>query len=668
MIRLFSSLRVFRLRRNSLAALGAALLFIVPNAVAANLPEWMQELTHVSLPSYPAETKGVVLLDEEVTTIRDNGDVYTVHRWAAKILRKEGRELSQQQVRFSNDTKLTWLKAWSVDAKSTVYELKEKDAIETAMFSDEAFSDIKHKVMFLPAAEPGAIIGYEYQQKERPYLYGDARGWWSSDHPDYPVRRARLSVSLPAGWEIDHHWANYKDMQPTVAGNTYTWEVIDIAAVERQPEMPVLRSLEPRLFISYRPASGAAKAKAHTSWAELSTWAYGLTNPRRQSTPRTQDRAKALTAGATTPLEKIRAIAAFAQRDVRYVAIEIGIGGYQPHFASDVLAHGYGDCKDKATVMSAMLHDVGIESDLVLADVYRGVVVPDIPANVFNHAVLAIHLPADVKTDNLPAVIVHPKLGKLLIFDPTDDLTPVGYLPYYLQDNYGLLVRETGGDIIHMPLHDPNLNKLTRTAKMSLDANGTLSGTVEEVRTGSEAHIARARMLSAKGTDRAKILESFLGHFLGSFQLTKASIGNLEVYDQPLVIDYEFVAQNYAKVAGNLLLVPPRVLGSKTTDLLEDGKKRNFPVTFEAAEAHFDDFQITLPAGYEVDELPEPAKIDTSFAQYKSNTAFENGTLRYRREYERKSVLVPLENVSELQKLYREIGSDERGTAVLKRK
>ena len=59
---------------------------------------------------------------------------------------------------------------------------------------------------------------------------------------------------------------------------------------------------------------------------------------------------------------RLRAPAAFAQRDIRYVAIEIGIGAYQPHAARDVLLNRYGDCKDKVTLLAAMLQEVGIES------------------------------------------------------------------------------------------------------------------------------------------------------------------------------------------------------------------------------------------------------------------------------------------------------------------
>ena len=69
-----------------------------------------------------------------------------------------------------------------------------------------------------------------------------------------------------------------------------------------------------------------------------------------------------MTASETTTLEKMQTLAAFVQRDVRYVGIELGIGGYQPHPAAEVFAHRYGDCKDKATLLRSMLREIGVDS------------------------------------------------------------------------------------------------------------------------------------------------------------------------------------------------------------------------------------------------------------------------------------------------------------------
>src|SRR5260370_7940342 len=110
------------------------------------------------------------------------------------------------------------------------------------------------------------------------------------------------------------------------------------------------------------------------------------------------------------------------QRDVRYVAMELGIGGYQPHPAVDVCTHHYGDCKDKATLMSAMLKEIGIESYYVVINSQRGAVTPEMPAHMggFNHAILAIQLPVVVDDDSFAARMPHPKLAHLLFSDTTE--------------------------------------------------------------------------------------------------------------------------------------------------------------------------------------------------------------------------------------------------------
>ena len=92
----------------------------------------------------------------------------------------------------------------------------------------------------------------------------------------------------------------------------------------------------------------------------------------------------------------MQAIADFVQHNIRYVAIELGIGGYQPHRAAEIFGHHYGDCKDKATAMSAMLHEIGVDSYYVVINSERGSVTPDMPANSgFNHVILAVKLPPE---------------------------------------------------------------------------------------------------------------------------------------------------------------------------------------------------------------------------------------------------------------------------------
>src|SRR5205823_9470712 len=166
---------------------------------------------------------------------------------------------------------------------------------------------------------------------------------------------------------------------------------------------------------------------------------------------------------------KIKSVAKFVQEDIRYVAIELGIGGWQPHPASDVFTHRYGDCKDKATLMSSMLSAIGVESYYVVINTERGSITGDTPAhNGFDHAILAIKLPEGVNDSSLLATYQHPKLGKLLLFDPTNELTPFGQIGGYLQDNYGLLVAPDGGELVELPKQSSSMISIQRIAKLKM--------------------------------------------------------------------------------------------------------------------------------------------------------------------------------------------------------
>lgn len=91
-------------------------------------------------------------------------------------------------------------------------------------------------------------------------------------------------------------------------------------------------------------------------------WYWNLQTGRFDASAEIKAKVTELTASAATPLDKMKALAKFVQQDIRYVAIELGIGGWQPHPAADVFAHRYGDCKDKATLMRSMLHEIDVDS------------------------------------------------------------------------------------------------------------------------------------------------------------------------------------------------------------------------------------------------------------------------------------------------------------------
>jgi len=264
--------------------------------------------------------------------------------------------------------------------------------------------------------------------------------------------------------------------------------------------------------------------------------------------------------------------------------------------------------------------------------------------------------------------MTHPKLGKILFFDPTDELTPFGQLNGALQANYGLLVTPDGGDLVELPKLPSAMNGIQRTAKLSLSATGTVSGEVKETRVGERAWSQRWALRTVmRDADRIKPIETLLSpHSLATFQITKASVGNMQLTDQPFVYNYSVVAQNYASRRETCCWFARGSLATNRVTCWKPKSREKYPVEFDGPSQDTDTFEITLPAGYEVDDLPPPVNAEYSFASYHSKTEVNGNTLRYTRTFEVKELSVPLSKVEDLKKLYRIIAGDERNTAVLK--
>ncbi len=640
----------------------------VPRSAAGDAPGWMHALVNVPLPAHDEKTDVVLLYSERIVAVQSADKIKITVREAYKILRPGGREYGTLAVSYNSHSKITGMRGWCIPAQGKDYEVKDKEAMEISLpkiDGSELVSDVKDKLLRIPAADPGNIVGYEYEEEEQPFVLQDVWHFQESN----PVREAHYTLQLPSGWEYKVTWMNYPEAKPAQSGNQSQWVVSEVQGIKHENNMPPWQGVAGQMIVSFFPSGGSAQNQGFQNWKQMGIWYQGLTSGRRDASPELKQKVASLTTSASTPLAKMKTLGDFAQRDIRYVAIELGIGGWQPHPAAEVFNHHYGDCKDKATLMGAMLHEIGIDSYYVVINSERGSVTPETPAHMggFDHAIIAIKLPEGATDNSLVATMTHPKLGKILFFDPTDELTPFGQLNGALQANYGLLVTPDGGELVELPKLPPAMNGIQRTAKLSLSATGTVSGEVQETRVGDRAWSQRwALRTVTKDADRIKPIETLLSHSLATFQITKASVGNLQLTDQPFLYNYSVVAQNYAKPAGNLLLVRPRFIGNKSSDLLETKEPRKYPVEFDGPSRDVDTFEITLPAGYEVDDLPPPVNADYSFASYHSKTEVNGNTLKYTRTFEVKELSVPLSKVEDLKKLYRIIAGDERNTAVLK--
>ena len=626
-------------------------------------PEWVHEAVAQTLPSYPAETKAVVLLDDTTLTVNPDGKAVEHVRYVVKILRPQGRDEGIIHVLFDNDTKILSMTAWCISPNGQEDVIKEKEMTDIGLpNSGPLYEDYKIRAAQPQSDDPGSIIAYEYEQRTPTYLTEE--DWFFQD--ELPHVTERFTLELPAGYTFGTSWVHHAPVQAAdLEHQRWRWEMKDVPAIdlERVPMPPSWKSLAGRMILHY--AGPGVAASNDGSWKSIGEWYTRLANDRIAATPEITAKAQELTAGKTDFFDKAESIAKFVQQDVRYFVVERGIGGHQPHFAAEIFRNRYGDCKDKATLLGAMLSAVGIRSVLMDVDTSRGFIDPAAPSVFGDHMIAAIEVPQGYQSPKMHS-IVHASNGRTyLIVDPTWDKTPFGQIEHELQGGYGVILDGARTLAVQLPLMEPSLNTISRTAAFHLDADGVLRGTVTEKRFGDVADHRRELYSGHDAKEQQQFLDRVLKQDFTVFSASDVKAENAAALDKDFTLSFNLAAERYAKQMGPLLMLRPRVLG--TVNLYLDHKPRHLPIDLEQTMQVIDDYTIELPAGYVVDEMPEPLKLDLDFASYRSELEVKGNILHYKRSFTLKDVELPAERYADLQKLAGVIAADEENQAVLRR-
>jgi transglutaminase-like putative cysteine protease len=630
----------------------------------APVPDWVKTAVQQKLPEFPGNPKAVVLLDETTYTVGADGRATTHVRYVVKILRPQGREFGYPVVWYDKDSKVMSMHVWSIDPAGHEYSLKDSEIgdVATSAEGGELYSDERARVADPPGRDPGGVVAYEYEKRERPYLA--ETNWWFQD--DLPRMNQSFTLVLPVGYTYSTTWGHHTKVEGAdLENHHYRWEMNQEPAIdlEHVPMSPGEMSLSARMTVHYA-GPGLAEPQDGT-WQGIGQWYGGLERDRVVAAPDIATKAAELTAGKTDFYDKAEAIGDFVQQKIRYVEIKLGVGGYQPHAAEDIFRGKYGDCKDKATLMSAMLASVGIHSALLMVHTERGVIDPEDPSIVGNHMIGAIEIPKGYESPKLHSVVTAKSGKRYLIFDPTWDLTPFGQLEDNLQGSYGVLMEGDASQVIELPLMDPKLNTIRRSASFQLSADGTLKGSVTDLRFGDLAE-QRRYVFSSEGEKKQKeYMNRVVGNDFTAASLTGLKVANVDELNKDMTTTFDLQASHFASVTGPLLMVRPRVLGSYGLDV--DRKVRHVAIDLEATMQGTDEYDIELPEGYVVDELPDPVKEDFGFASYVSSSEVHGRTLHYSRTYTVKQVTVPASKYGEVQRLAAVIAADEDGRAILKR-
>jgi transglutaminase-like putative cysteine protease len=627
-------------------------------------PNWLRQAASQKLPTYDRTVSAVVLVDESTVTVAEDGRVTTQYSYAVRILSREGRESAVAQEGYATDTgKVKEMRAWLIQPSGQIKSYDSDDVIDEAVALNDVYNESRvKKISAVNDVQPGAVFGYQTVSESRPFFH-EAVWYFQTGEP---VISSKLTLVLPPGWQVKSTIFNHGNLQPQINGASQTWELRDLPPIQDEPNSPSLRNIAPRIAIKYFPGEGAKNpgVRAFEDWTDVSRWYSELSDPQAVPDEKIAAKARELTAAAKTEFERIRAIGRYVQ-NIQYISIQIGVGRLRPHPANEVFAKSYGDCKDKANLMRAMLKTLNIQAYPVL--IFSGdrtfVNQEWVSPGQFNHCIIAIKVSDETQA---PTVITLPKIGRLLVFDATDPQTPVGDLPDHEQGSFALVAAVDAGTLVKMPETPPEANGVERQIDATVSAEGLLTAAVRERAVGQFAARYRREFEDLSRPDYVKRIEAWVTEGAAAAKVSKVDpldLSNEGRFD--LAVDFSATA--YAQLMqGRLLVFKPAVVARRESLFLTDST-RKYPVLLRS-RAFSETVRFKLPPGFEVDELPDPVVLDAPFGSYRTNYEMKNGELVFTRVLSQRAGSIPAEQYQLVRGFYERIRAAEQAPVVLAKK
>jgi hypothetical protein len=630
-------------------------------------PSWVQQAVAIKVPNYEKDVPGVVLVDDSFTTISSDGKQNEVYNYAVRILRREGRSYAAGRVSYlPNISKVKEFRAWLIRPGGETKRYGKDETVDVAGDLNDVYNEYRVKrISGSDDADAGCIFAYTFTREDRS-VFSQTEWFFQGS---LPVISSRYNITVPEGWRAEAVTFNHSKIEPKINGTTYLWELSNLAPIPEEPLSPSLTHLVPRLAVSYFPAtpSQSLSIKTFTSWGEVATWLTELSDPQVIVDDAMARKAYELTALAKTEFEKIRAIAQYVQK-IQYISIQTGLGrggGYRPHAANEVFAKSYGDCKDKANLMRAMLKVIGIVAYPV--SIYSGdpnYVRASWPSpQQFNHCIIAVKV-SDATVAS--TIIQHPTLGRLLMFDATDEQTPIGDLPYYLQGSLALISSKTETGLVTMPVTPAEMNQLERTATLELNAEGGIAGNIMELANGQIAVSFRSDFKQMSKPEYTGMIERWLTAGATSARLNKMEPAD-QVADGRFSLNVEFSAPAYGQLMQDRLMVFKPVVVSRREALDLTAPSRKHPVVLQAS-AYSETVRVQLPTGFTVDEVPDPVKIQTPFGSYATSYEVKGNELVFKRQLSQQAATIAAADYGVVRKFFESIRAAENAPVVLARK
>lgn len=495
------------------------------------------------------------------------------------------------------------------------------------------YSDVHEKHIAVKGLAVGDLLEYVVRARVlKPEVPGHF--WYDQSFIKNAIARdERLEINVPAGKYVKVVSPEFK---PEIAEENgrriYRWKHENLIVPEKDPnEIP--RRIPPNPDVQLTTFS---------NWEQVGNWYGGLQKDPLEVTAAIQAKAAELTKSAKSDDEKIHALYNFVALKYHYIGLDFGIGRYQPHAADDVLDNGYGDCKDKHTLLAALLKAAGIEAWPALIHGTRKLD-PDVPSPAqFNHVITVV-----------------PRAGAYLWLDTTPEVSPYGLLLRMLRDKQALVIPVSKPPLLMTtPANAPFPEEMEFSMQGKLGGDGTFTGHAEQSYRGDTEVVLRAVFRQVSESQWKEAVQRFSYGLNFGGDVSNVKMTSPDDLDRPFQLSYDYVRKNYADWESSKQIISPLPPMGVEFPKESPVKKPLEPYPLNGPGTIIYRSRLELPPGYKA-TAPASCHLVQPFAEYSDDTRIEDGVMTTNRKLVIRKSEVPLSDWEEFRKFGRAVSDDE---------
>jgi hypothetical protein len=590
---------------------------------------------------YPQAGALILLANEKIEITEKDTQESSVH-YLVKVLNERGKEnFAESAIEYdSTFEKVELVYARTIKPDGGVVYVGSRHIRDVSKYLNfPLYSNARVFIISFPEVSTGCALEYKLKIK-RSQLVNKKDVFFSYPVQAYePVIFAEFSLSFPEEKRLNLKAINQEynyfgaALEPLKEENngivTYRWRFEKIPQIIPEPNMPEGVEINPTILFS-----------TFNDWQDIYSWWWGLAKDKIKADKAIKAEVKRLIKGKRTDLEKARAIYNFCAKDIRYVAVEYGDAGYEPHSAQDIFRNKYGDCKDQAVLLVTMLKEAGLQASLVLISTKQYYNLnQDFPSALFNHCIAALYFN-----------------GKIIFLDPTAETCSFGDLPVSDQGRRVLVFKDDAYSIEPVPLYPKEHNFIKQDLKLKTNEDESISGVKINITRGVYDQRQRYWLLYTQPELIEDALKNAIQEVSIGSRLMNYKIDNLNDLDTPVILSYDFRGPEYFTQAGSLRIMP-QLASVETSSVTKD--KRRYPLDFGFLDKREFSLEIIIPKNFVIQYMPEKINYDSLWFSFIQEYSFKDNKLYFKQLSYNKTLRVAKEEYEDfkvsLEKLARAV-------------